>query len=99
MWSDLLTGLERVGDHCSNIAGCVIDLHHHDMNIHQAIHDLPQENSHFADQYRAYTEKYNQMVGRVEADIWYMEHWSFLLDLFIIYKTFANVIKGEKEAY
>ena len=58
VWSDLLTGLERVGDHCSNIAGCVIDLHHHDMNIHQAIHDLPQENSHFADQYRAYTEKY-----------------------------------------
>jgi len=35
----------------------------------------------------------------VEADIWYMEHWSFLLDIFIIYKTFANVIKGEKEAY
>ena len=58
VWSDLLTGLERVGDHCSNIAGCVIDLHHHDMNIHQAIHALPQENSHFAEQYRTYTEKY-----------------------------------------
>lgn len=49
--------------------------------------------------YRGETKELHQMVGRVEADIWYMEHWSFLLDLFIIYKTFANVVKGEKEAY
>ena len=49
--------------------------------------------------FRGETKELHQMVGRVEADIWYMEHWSFLLDLFIIYKTFANVIKGEKEAY
>lgn len=26
VWSDLLTSLERVSDHCSNIAGCVIDI-------------------------------------------------------------------------
>ena len=25
VWSDLLTDLERVADHCSNIAGCVLD--------------------------------------------------------------------------
>ena len=49
--------------------------------------------------FRGETKELYQMEGRVEADIWYMEHWSFLLDLFIIYKTFANVIKGEKEAY
>ena len=49
--------------------------------------------------FRGETKELCQMEGRVEADIWYMEHWSFLLDLFIIYKTFANVIKGEKEAY
>ena len=33
VWSDLPTALERVGDHCSNIAGCIIDLHHHNMNL------------------------------------------------------------------
>ena len=49
--------------------------------------------------FRGETKELYQMKGRVEADIWYMEHWSFLLDLFIIYKTFANVVKGEKEAY
>ena len=49
--------------------------------------------------FRGETKELCQMEGRVEADIWYMEHWSFLLDLFIIYKTFANVVKGEKEAY
>ena len=49
--------------------------------------------------FRGETKELYQMEGRVEADIWYMEHWSFLLDLFIIYKTFANVVKGEKEAY
>lgn len=49
--------------------------------------------------FRGETKELHQMEGRVKADIWYMEHWSFLLDLNIIYKTFANVIKGEKEAY
>ena len=37
--------------------------------------------------------------GRVQADIWYMEHWTILLDLYIIYKTIANVVVGEKNAY
>ena len=49
--------------------------------------------------FRGETKELHQMEGRVRADIWYMEHWSFLLDLNIIYKTFANVIQGEKNAY
>lgn len=36
------------------------------------------------------------MEGRVKVDIWYMEHWTMLLDLYIIYKTIANIIVGEK---
>ena len=35
VWSDLLTNLERVADHCSNISGCVLDTAMHTMNIHQ----------------------------------------------------------------
>ena len=35
VWSDLLTNLERVADHCSNISGCVLDTFGHTMNIHQ----------------------------------------------------------------
>ena len=35
VWADLLTNLERVADHCSNISGCVLDTMGHTMNIHQ----------------------------------------------------------------
>ncbi len=56
IWSDLLTGLERVGDHCSNLAGGVIDLHHRDMNTH--MHTSRKENADFDEQYRIYTRKY-----------------------------------------
>ena len=49
--------------------------------------------------FRGETKELHQMEGRVKADIWYLEHWSFLLDLLCIYKTFANVIIGEKNAY
>ena len=49
--------------------------------------------------FRGETKELSQMEGRVKADIWYMEHWTLLLDLYIIYKTIANIILGEKNAY
>jgi len=59
VWSDLLTSLERVGDHCSNIAGCVIDMAHNDWNTHAALHSARIENEHFGAQYRSYAAKYS----------------------------------------
>ena len=35
VWSDLLSNLERVSDHCSNISGCVLDSAGNTMNIHE----------------------------------------------------------------
>ena len=49
--------------------------------------------------FRGETKELWQMEGRVERDIWYLEHWTFMLDLYIIYKTVKNAVKGEKEAY
>ena len=49
--------------------------------------------------FRGETKKLWQMEGRVERDIWYLEHWTFMLDRYIIYKTEKNAVKGEKEAY
>lgn len=49
--------------------------------------------------FRGETKELWQMQGRVQRDIWYIEHWTFLLDLFIIYKTLYNAFHGEKEAY
>ena len=58
IWSDLLNGLERTGDHCSNIAGIVVDRAHHDMNTHEALRSARIENGNFAEQYKAYAAKY-----------------------------------------
>lgn len=49
--------------------------------------------------FRGETKELWQMKGRVERDIWYIENWSFALDLMIIFKTITNAIRGEKEAY
>ena len=40
-----------------------------------------------------------QMEGRVKRDVWYIENWSFFLDLKIIYVTVVNMFHGEKNAY
>lgn len=49
--------------------------------------------------FRGETKELWQMEGRVERDIWYLEHWNFMLDLYIIYKTIRNILEGEKDAY
>ena len=49
--------------------------------------------------FRGETSELWQMEGRVKKDIWYIEHWSFTLDLFIIWKTIYNAIHGEDNAY
>ncbi len=59
VWSDLLTALERVGDHCSNIAGCVVDMSHHDMNTHEALRSARLENENFGEQYKAFAAKFS----------------------------------------
>ena len=58
VWSDLLTSLERTSDHCSNIAGCVIDLRNHNMNTHEALRSARDAYAGFDTQYHAYAEKY-----------------------------------------
>jgi phosphate:Na+ symporter len=58
VWSDLLTSLERTSDHCSNIAGCVMDMDHHDMNLHELIRDFRNESEEFVDKYKSYVKKY-----------------------------------------
>lgn len=49
--------------------------------------------------FRGETRKPEDMEGRVKADIWYMEHWSFLLDLYIVYKTVVNAFSKDRKAY
>ena len=49
--------------------------------------------------YRGQTEELWQMQKRVEHDIWYIEHWSFLLDIKIIGRTILNAFSKEENAF
>jgi len=49
--------------------------------------------------FRGETSNLDQMEKRVEHDIWYMENWSAMLDVKIVFLTIINALKGEKEAY
>lgn len=57
--SDLLTNLERVADHCSNIAGCVIDTAKNNMNLHESLRAVRTEDEDFRKLARMYSEKYS----------------------------------------
>jgi putative colanic acid biosynthesis UDP-glucose lipid carrier transferase len=48
---------------------------------------------------RGETKTTEDMLQRVEADVWYLENWSFLLDLKIIFLTFYGTFKGDKNAF
>jgi putative colanic acid biosynthesis UDP-glucose lipid carrier transferase len=49
--------------------------------------------------YRGETKELADMEGRIKKDMWYIENWTFWLDMKIIYLTIRNMIKGEKNAY
>ena len=45
--------------------------------------------------YRGETEALEKMKGRIDHDLDYLRNWSLLLDLYIIAKTIAVVLKTE----
>ena len=58
VWSDLLTCLERTSDHCSNIAGCVIDVAHHELHLHETLQAIHEDSKEFQNKFEMYSEKY-----------------------------------------
>ena len=58
VWTDLLTTFERTSDHCSNIAGCVIDVKHHNMNMHETLRETRADNAEYKALYDEYKQKY-----------------------------------------
>ena len=58
VWSDLLTGLERTSDHCSNVAGCMLDMVQHNMNVHETLRSARTEDPDFVQRYQEYADKY-----------------------------------------
>ena len=62
IWSDLLTDLERVSDHCSNIAGCVIEMSRDGLNLHGYLSTVRHESPAYAEEYDRYAEKYLKKI-------------------------------------
>ena len=58
VWSDLLTNLERTSDHCSNIAGCIIDTKHHNLNLHETLRSAQADSPAFQSRFRTYAGQY-----------------------------------------
>lgn len=63
VWSDILTNLERVSDHCSNVAGCIIDALAINLNIHESLRATKAEDPHFKEKYSMYAKKYLTAVN------------------------------------
>lgn len=58
VWSDLLHDLERISDHCSNIAGCIIESSHNDLTLHEGLRGIRNDSTEYFEKYKEYLNKY-----------------------------------------
>jgi putative colanic acid biosynthesis UDP-glucose lipid carrier transferase len=49
--------------------------------------------------FRGEIETEEDMVNRIKLDVFYIENWSMIMDLKIIFQTVINIFKGEDKAY
>ena len=57
--ADMLTGYERISDHCSNIAVCIIEIANDSFQTHEYLNQLKSgEEADFSRMYQEYKEKY-----------------------------------------
>lgn len=59
IWSDVLTCFERSSAHCSNIAGCIIDMADYNMNLHESLRSVRNDSEDFRNKFREYAKKYS----------------------------------------
>lgn len=58
IWSDLLTNLERTSDHCSNIAGCVVDTLHGNLDLHESLRRVRRDSEEYDREFKRFSAKY-----------------------------------------
>lgn len=57
--TDILTDLERIADHCSNLAGCLLESErHHGMEVHRYLREYRQNGEGFESKRLAFAERY-----------------------------------------
>ena len=60
--TDMLTDLERVSDHCSNIAGCVIEITHNSLGMHGYTRSLKSGNEVYDNYLKSYSDEYKLKI-------------------------------------
>lgn len=58
VWNDLITNMERISDHCSNISGCILETSHHNLNMHESLRILKSDSAEFKSKFAHYMDKY-----------------------------------------
>lgn len=59
IYLDVLTNLERISDHCSNVAVCLIEMQHDSFDTHEYLNNLKTSGEmEYTKMYNAYREKY-----------------------------------------
>ncbi|MBR3147566.1 MAG: Na/Pi cotransporter family protein [Eubacterium sp.] len=59
IWTDILTDLERISDHASNVAACVLDLSEHTLRTHEVLRERKKKDEEFDTMFQWYAHKYN----------------------------------------
>jgi phosphate:Na+ symporter len=57
--ADIINNLKRVSDHCSNIAGCILELSHDSMDMHEYLRGVKSGDSEYDDYYKYFSMKYS----------------------------------------
>ena len=66
--SDILTNLERVSDHCSNIAGCILEMSEKSsLDLHVYLRNIKKNGENFDQLYKEYMHKYSITASETEA--------------------------------
>ncbi len=58
VFSDLLTSLSRISDHCSNIAVCVIEMQRDSFDTHQYLNRVKSSDGDFSRMFEKYADRY-----------------------------------------
>ena len=65
--SDLLTNLERISDHCSNIAGCELEMVHEELDLHEYLRSVKGgQIKEFNEYYEHFNKKYALVTEETE---------------------------------
>ena len=62
--NDLLTNLERVSDHCSNLAVAIIEIANNSFDVHKYLSDVKAGQGEYRENYEEYLKKFSLTAGK-----------------------------------